>query len=510
VGVSSVTRMGDGRQLELGRARATDRADEIHMSGISEAAPGAAPADGDGRRRLKIGAKWRIAAASAAIGLLMCGAFAFTAYRHGESVRANAQAHLDREDVLAAERAVSAFWQEREVMGEMLSFPDRNLAGELRSRRLRFGQALRGIVAESSVGRAHVELAKTANENLIAVFDDQPVLSGSVESDRQAARLHAAERSVLRPIEQLRVSNRRDNLRAEASADSAERAAFRSEIATAGFGLAAVALFGFFAMRQVRRIDDQNAELQSADLAKDEFIATVSHELRTPLTSMNGYVELLLEEGADPLTQEQRSFLATVQRGSVRLQRLMNDLLLTAQVRSGHLDIQKTRSDVVELARQAVEGAQAHAGHKALQLSLAAPSDSIVIDADVVRMAQAIDNLISNAIKFTPESGRVDVTLAQNGERMTLTVADTGMGMTAADIDHLFERFFRTDSAQVQQIQGSGLGLPIVKAIVEAHDGTIAVTSEPNVGTSFVISLPLARPLEDRDSPGLLEPLVAV
>jgi signal transduction histidine kinase len=510
VGVSGVTHMGDGRHLEVGRARATDRADEIHMSGISEAASDAAPADDDGRPRLRIGAKWRIAAASAAIALLMCGAFGFTAYRHDESVRANARAHLDREDVLAAEQAVSAFWQEREVMGEMLSFPNRNLAGELRSRRLRFGQALQVIVSESSAELAQVESAKTANENLIAVFDEQPVLSGSIEGNRQAARLHAAERSVLRPIDQLRVSNRRDNLRAEASADSAERAAFHSEIATAGFGLVAVAFFGFFAMRQVRRIDNQNAELQSADLAKDEFIATVSHELRTPLTSMNGYVELLLEDGADPLTQEQRSFLATVQRGSVRLQRLMNDLLLTAQVRSGHLDIQKARIDVVELARQAVEGAQAHAGRKSLQLSLSAPSHPIVIDADVVRMAQAIDNLISNAIKFTPESGRVDVALAQNEEHVTLTVADTGMGMTAADIDHLFERFFRTDSAQAQQIQGSGLGLPIVKAIVEAHDGTITVTSEPNAGTTFVISLPLARPLEARDSSVVQEPLVAV
>ena len=106
-------------------------------------------------------------------------------------------------------------------------------------------------------------------------------------------------------------------------------------------------------------------------------------------------------------------------------------------------------------------------------------------------MGQAIDNLISNAIKFTPENGRVDVTLAQD-ERVTLTVADTGMGMTPADVDRLFERFFRTDSAQAEQIQGSGLGLPIVKAIVDAHDGTITVTSEPRVGTSFVISLPLA------------------
>jgi signal transduction histidine kinase len=479
------------------------------MSGISEAAPGAAPAVGDGRGLPKIGAKWRIAAASAAVGLLLCGAFAFTAHKHGESVRANAQAHLDREDVLAAEQAVSAFWQEREVMGEILAFPDRSLADELQDKQLRFAQALGRISTNSPAELADVERAKAANGDLVVVFDSQPALSGRVEDGRYVVRLHTAERSVLAPVERLRAGNRRDNLRAEARADSAERAAFHSEIATGGFGLVAVGLFALFAVRQVRRIDNQNVELQSADVAKDEFIATVSHELRTPLTSINGYVEMLLEEGADPLTDEQRGFLTTVQRGSARLQRLMNDLLLTAQVRAGHLDIQTTSTDVVEIARQAVEGAQAHAGRKTLQLSLTAPSHLIVIEADVVRMGQAIDNLISNAIKFTPENGRVDVTLAQNEGRVTLTVADTGMGMTAADVDRLFERFFRTDSAQAQQIQGSGLGLPIVKAIIEAHDGTITVTSEPNIGTSFVISLPLPRPLGHRAAADQQERYVA-
>jgi signal transduction histidine kinase len=467
------------------------------------------PADGDGRGRLKIGANWRIAAASATFGLLLCGALVFTAHKHGESVRANAKAGLDHEDALSAERAVSAFWQEREVMGEILAFPHRSLADELRDKQLRFRQALREIHGESAAELADVERAKAANENLIAVFDDQPALSGSVEDGREATRLHTAERFVLDPIRRLRASNRRDNLRAEAAADSAERAAFHSEIATAGFGLAAVGLFALFAARQVRRIDNQNVELQLADAAKDEFVATVSHELRTPLTSMNGYVELLLDEGGDPLTEEQRGFLATVQRGSIRLQRLMNDLLLTAEVRAGCLDIQKVSTDIVEIARQAVEGAQAHAGHKSLQLSLTVPSHVIMIDADSVRIGQAIDNLVSNAIKFTPESGRVDVTLLQDEGHVTLTVADTGMGMTAADIERLFERFFRTDSAQAQQIQGSGLGLPIVKAIVEAHDGTISVTSEPNVGTSFSISLPLARSLGDRAAADLRARTVA-
>jgi two-component system, OmpR family, phosphate regulon sensor histidine kinase PhoR len=154
--------------------------------------------------------------------------------------------------------------------------------------------------------------------------------------------------------------------------------------------------------------------------------------------------------------------------------------------------MQMMRADAVEIARLSVESAQAHAGHKGLRLSLSAPSNAIHIDADAIRLAQAFDNLISNAIKFTPAGGRVDVAVARARDRTTLTVSDTGMGLTAAEIERLFEPFFRTDSAK--QIQGTGLGLPIVKAIVEAHDGTINITSEPNIGTSFTISLPLARP----------------
>ena len=441
-----------------------------------------------------MGAKSRIAAAAVITGLLLCGALAFTARMHHASVRANEQAHVNRDDVLAAEQAVSAFWQEREVIGEVLSFPtERSLAGELGAKQFRFKQALGRIRASSSADRLDLERAKSANETLLAVFAAEPPLSGSPRDGRHAARLHGVERAVLDPIERLRAANRRDNLRAAARSSAAGGSAFHAEIATGLFGLGAIALFAIFAVRQVRRIDDQNVDLQAADTAKDEFIATVSHELRTPLTSINGYVELLLEDGADPLTEEQRGFLATVKRGSTRLQRLINDLLLTAEVQAGQLDIHTTTTDVVEIARQAVEGAQAHAGNKAVLLSLMAPSRPIAIEADVVRIGQVVDNLISNAIKFTPENGRVDVTLAQGEGRMALTVADTGMGMTAADIDRLFERFFRTDSAQAQQIQGSGLGLPIVKAIVEAHGGTIAVTSEPNVGTSFVITLPLAQ-----------------
>ena len=199
------------------------------MREISEGAPGAEPADGGGWGRFRIGMKWQIAAASLITGLLLCGAFAVTARKHGEFIRANAQAHRDREDVLASEQAVSAFWQEREVMGEILAFPDRSLSDELRTRQLRFTGALEAIGVESAAELADVERAKAANEELIAVFNSQPAGRADV---RNAAQLHNAERSVLEPVERLRAGNRRENLRGAAGADSAERVAFQSEVAT--------------------------------------------------------------------------------------------------------------------------------------------------------------------------------------------------------------------------------------------------------------------------------------
>ena len=458
---------------------------------------------------MKVSAKWRIAAASVVLGLLLCSALLFTIESRAEAVRASAQAHLAREDAFAAERALTAFWKEREAMGEFLAFPHEDLGGEVRNKRLRLRRALEVIGEGSATERFNVERAKAGNEEMMALFYDLPRATTSLRNSAGARRLHLAERLVLEPIEQLKSSNRRDNHLAEAAADSAERSAFRTELVTAILGLLAVSAFGVFAVRQVRRIDNQNVELQAADLAKDDFISTVSHELRTPLTSIRGYVELLLEEDPDPLTEHQRGFLATVLRGAVRLEQLVNDLLFSAQASAGHIDVQKSRADIVEITSLAVESAQAHARQKVLQLNLLVPSHAIVIDADALRMGQAIDNVISNAIKFTPENGRVDVILTQDAGDVRLTVNDTGAGMTATDIGRLFERFFRTSSAQTQHIQGTGLGLPIVKAIVEAHGGAITVTSEPGVGTSFVISLPLARPLGIPATAGQQDRLVA-
>jgi signal transduction histidine kinase len=237
---------------------------------------------------------------------------------------------------------------------------------------------------------------------------------------------------------------------------------------------------------------------------KDEFFSTITHELRTPLTSVLGYADLLLDDEADSITDEQGKFRAVIHRNAERLLRLVDDLLFVARADAGRLDMCLEQTELVALAREAIEARRPSAETLALDLRFTNAVDCAWVAADPGRLGQAIDNLLSNAVKFTPSGGKVELALTETEGQALLTVSDTGMGMTEAEISRTFERFFRTNAAQANGIQGTGLGLTITKAIVEAHDGTITVRSTPNVGTSFVIELPLLDPLA---TPRLREPL---
>jgi signal transduction histidine kinase len=259
--------------------------------------------------------------------------------------------------------------------------------------------------------------------------------------------------------------------------------------------LLALLVFQFLVQRRARRVDRRRVEeLKMADRMKDDFISTVSHELRTPITSVQGYVEELLDVDGDPLTGQQRDFLTIVHRNAGRLLRLINDLLLSAEVIAGKLSLQTQRVDLVQLARNAVEEARTKAAKKTLQLTFSTSQRNAWVEVDSGRIGQAIDNLLSNALKFTPAGGQVSVVVATEKERAMITVTDTGMGMSPAEVSKLFTPFYRTDGAQVKSIQGTGLGLTITQAIVTAHGGSINVRSEPEAGTSFVIILPLSDP----------------
>jgi PAS domain S-box-containing protein len=230
-----------------------------------------------------------------------------------------------------------------------------------------------------------------------------------------------------------------------------------------------------------------NDTLRELDVMKDEFVALVSHELRTPLTTIKGYTELVLDGTAGELNDEQRMMLAAVDRSSARLFRLINDLLFVAQVNAGKLSVALEDVDLAAVARESIEDARPRAA--AAEVSLEFESTSTpTVKADPVRLGQVFDNLISNAIKFTPAGGRVGLTIEMVGAEAIVVVTDSGMGMSAEDQQRLFTRFFRTKAAG--KIQGTGLGLSITKAIVDAHNGSISVESAVGSGTSFTFTVP--------------------
>jgi signal transduction histidine kinase len=237
-----------------------------------------------------------------------------------------------------------------------------------------------------------------------------------------------------------------------------------------------------------RRIQTQNAELRELDRLKDEFVSSLSHELRTPLTSITGYVELLLEETEDA---ETRKHLEVVRRNAARLLGLVSDLLFAARLQSSRLELRLEPVDLRMLVEQAVVSARPHAELASVALNVHA-EDVPPVDGEGDRLAQLLDNLVSNAIKFTPAGGAVDISLAARNGGVCIEVSDTGIGISEDDGGRLFERFFRTPSVLESQIPGTGLGLYISKAIVEAHRGRIAVRSAEGRGTTFVVEMPAA------------------
>jgi len=242
-----------------------------------------------------------------------------------------------------------------------------------------------------------------------------------------------------------------------------------------------------------RLLAEQNERLREADRLKDEFVALISHDLRTPLTSIMGYLELTMDD--ETLGEESRGYLDIVQRNSDRLLRLVNDLLFVARLEAGELDLRATEVDVGAVVRQSVEEARPRAAAKGIELGCEAQSVP-ELHADRGRMFQLLDNLISNAIKFTPEGGRVDVRLLQRGPNVRIEVVDTGIGISPEEQGRLFERFFRATTATERHIPGTGLGLYIACAIAEAHGGGIEVESEPDRGTTFCVELPVVPTVE--------------
>jgi len=239
----------------------------------------------------------------------------------------------------------------------------------------------------------------------------------------------------------------------------------------------------------LRELAEQNERLRELDRMKDDFVASVSHELRTPLTSIRGYLELVREDGR--LDEEQDRMLGIVDRNADRLLGLVTDLLFIAEVDAGKLTLERNRVQLGDVAGESVEAASPHARAAEIELNLDA-DDHLVVDGDRTRLAQVFDNLISNAIKFTPAGGRIDVHVFRSDAVAVVEVSDTGSGIPEDEREHLFERFFRTSGAIRAAVQGTGLGLAIVGAIAASHGGTVSCERADGGGAKFRVSLPLA------------------
>lgn len=228
------------------------------------------------------------------------------------------------------------------------------------------------------------------------------------------------------------------------------------------------------------------------DRLKDEFVGLISHELRTPLSSILGYLDLMRYDDEHPLSAEHLAYIDVAERNAHRLLRLVGDLLFTAQVGASSFSLERTRTDVAAVVAASLDSARPAAVAASVELVGELPAQ-LVIDADPVRIGQAVDNLISNALKFTPAGGRVTVSLEAVGGRAVISVSDTGIGIPEAELAQLFERFFRASTATRAAVPGVGLGLTITRAIVVAHEGELDVRSVVGQGTTFIVRLPIER-----------------
>lgn len=231
---------------------------------------------------------------------------------------------------------------------------------------------------------------------------------------------------------------------------------------------------------------------EEANHLKDEFLATVSHELRTPLNAIVGWARILGLKTSPPEVEAQG--IAAIERNAWALAHIIDDLLDVSRIASGTLQMSAQPVDLAAVARAAIETVQPVALAKHVQLSLTAdPATLQTIRGDAGRLEQVIWNLLANAIKFTPAGGRVDVFLERSGDFMQLKVVDTGQGIHPDFMPHVFGRFRQGAGATTGRHTGLGLGLSIVRQLVELHRGTVQAASDgPGRGATFTIRLPIS------------------
>lgn len=237
---------------------------------------------------------------------------------------------------------------------------------------------------------------------------------------------------------------------------------------------------------------DLTAQLTALDVAKHDFIAAVSHELRTPLTSILGYTDVLLDGAGGDLMPLQYRMVQRVDSNGQRLLKLIENLLTLSGIEAGAFCMERQRIDLVGVVSDSLARAAPALKAGGVELTLDLGSEPSPVVGDETQLGRVMSRLLDNVVAFSPPGGCLSVTLHADGDEAVLEIADTGIGIAAADQAHLFESFVRAHEAQTREVQGLGLGLAVVGSIVAAHGGQVSLSSTEGVGTVVTVRLPLA------------------
>jgi two-component system phosphate regulon sensor histidine kinase PhoR len=229
-------------------------------------------------------------------------------------------------------------------------------------------------------------------------------------------------------------------------------------------------------------------ELRRLERVRRDFVANVSHEFKTPLTAIQGFAETLLGGALDDKANRKR-FMEIIREHAQRLARLTDDLLKLSRIEAGRLDLESGPVSVAGLVNGCVETARLKAESKGVRITVELPKGLPPVRGDAVQLGEVLQNLVDNALQYTPPGGSVDVTAYSNGGEVIFTVADTGIGIPESDLERIFERFYRVDAARAREAGGTGLGLSIARHIVDAHGGRIWVESAVGQGSRFRFSI---------------------
>jgi signal transduction histidine kinase len=231
---------------------------------------------------------------------------------------------------------------------------------------------------------------------------------------------------------------------------------------------------------------------QETTQAGPDTVSTIAHELRTPITSIRGYADMLLKGTAEPLTPKQGQLVRAMHSHAVRMQLLVSDLQDISQIESGHTVLELEPISLVEVLKETLRATRGQIEARSQELVVQLPDSLPLVQADKARLTQILINLVSNAYKYTPKGGKIRVRAWHQQGTVYCAVSDTGIGLSPEDQARLFTKFFRSENPTVQKTFGTGLGLCIVKHLVELQGGGVMVQSNPEQGSTFAFTIPVA------------------